>query len=184
MPAQNHKPEFAELVDAHGREMHAFLWRLLRDQNESEDCLQSAFLKAFRAYNRMPAGANYRAWLYKIASNEARTQLRRRAGVPIGLDDDLRAPAATVEDQAERRLRLREVAKAIERLPYKQRAALVLSKYQDLSYADIGEILGTSPEAARANAYQALRKLRGLFREAGAGQVTDQHRARFEEGVR
>ena len=184
MSAQDLKPEFAELVNAHAREIHAFLWRLLRDQSDSEDCLQSVFLNAFRAYGRMPVGANYRAWLYKIASNQARTLLKRRARDPIELADDLASPVPSVENQTERRQRLREVTRAVARLPYKQRAALMLSKYQGLSYAEIGEILGTRPEAARANAYQALRKLRGLFQEAGADQITEWPQPRAQEGAR
>jgi len=100
MSAQDLKPEFAELVNAHAREIHAFLWRLLRDQSDSEDCLQSVFLNAFRAYGRMPVGANYRAWLYTIASNQARTLLKRRARDPIELADDLASPAARFKVKA------------------------------------------------------------------------------------
>jgi len=179
--AQEPQPEFADLVETHAREIHAFVWRLMREDGEAEDVLQSGFLRAFRAYPRLPAGANYRAWLYKIAGNEARTQLGKRARRPAELPDDFPALAPSVEHQAEQRMRLREVAQAVEGLPHKQRSSLILRNYQGLSYAEIGEILELSPEAARANVYQALRKLRDRF-------VTDpaapSARLRIEERVR
>ena len=171
MVIQVPKPEFAGLVEAHSREIHAFIWRLLREDAESEDALQSAFLRAFRAYDRLPGGANYRAWLYKIAGNEARTRLRRRARSPVELSDEFPAAAPSVEHQAELQMRLREVAQAVEGLPHKQRMSLILRKYQGLSYAEISQILEVSPEAARANVFQALRKLQDRFATAASGEI-------------
>ena len=184
MAIQEPKPEFAELVEAHAREIHAFVWRLVREDAESEDVLQSAFLRAFRAYDRLPGGANYRAWLYKIAGNEARTRLRRRARSPVELSDDFPAAAPSVEHQAELQLRLSEVAQAVEKLPHKQRTSLILRKYQGLGYAEIGEILEVSPEAARANVYQALRKLRARFVTAASGDLPAPARSPVEARVR
>jgi len=181
MVAQEPKPEFADLVEAHAREIHAFVWRLLREDAEAEDVLQSAFLRALRAYDRLPRGANYRAWLYKIAGNEARTQLAKRARRPAALPEDFPALAPSVEHQAEQRMRLGEVAQAVEGLPHKQRSSLILRNYQGLSYAEIGEILELSPEAARANVYQALRKLRDRF---VTGPAAPSARSRVEERVR
>ncbi len=184
MASQRPKPEFADLVKAHAREIHAFVWRMLREDAESEDVLQSAFLRALRAYDRLPAGANYRAWLYRIAGNEARTQLRRRGRRPSELTDDYPAPAPSVEHQAELRMRLGEVAQAVEDLPHKQRTSLILRKYQGLSYTEIGEILEISPAAARANVYQALLKLRARFVTVVPRQASPRARAPIEERVR
>ena len=67
------------------------------------------------------------------------------------------------ELQVEWNERLNAVLKAVESLPNRQRAALVMRKYQELSYVEISEILGCSQEAARANVYQALQKLRARY---------------------
>src|ERR1051325_11076075 len=73
------RPDFEALVETHSAEIFAYLWRLLRQTADAEDCLQETFLRAYRAYPRLNGTANYRAWLYKIATNTARTHLKRRA---------------------------------------------------------------------------------------------------------
>jgi RNA polymerase sigma-70 factor (ECF subfamily) len=156
-------PEFAELVGRHSRELYVYLWRMLSDEQDAEDCLQEAFLRAYRAYPRMNAEANFRAWLYRIAGNAARTHLRRRLqrdGREVELVEQAVLAASATEGGLERRERLAAVQAAVQGLPAKQQQSLILRKYQGLSYAEIGAALRTSPEAARANVYQALRKLR------------------------
>ncbi|MGB2896744.1 MAG: sigma factor [Anaerolineales bacterium] len=68
---------FETLVEKHWDEIFAYLWRLIPG-DQAEDCLQETFLRAFRAYERTPPDSNYRAWLYKIATNVARTAHTRR----------------------------------------------------------------------------------------------------------
>jgi len=69
------------------------------------------------------------------------------------------------DDPESVRDQVQAVRRAVQRLPGKQQAALVMRRYQGLSYVDIGMALETTAEAARANVYQALRKLRALFPE-------------------
>ena len=160
------KPSFEEIVDAHAGEIHAFLWRMLQDGPDAEDCLQDSFLKAFLAYDRLDGSANYRAWLYTIAGNTARTRLRGRLRTGVLLREETEDSSPGVEDQIDTHLMLESVRDAVEALPYKQRVSLVLRRYQDLSYEEIAEILDTTGEAARANVYQATRKLRAQFEGA------------------
>jgi RNA polymerase sigma factor (sigma-70 family) len=68
--------------------------------------------------------------------------------------------ASSVAEAFDHRQRLETVAATVEALPPRQRAALLMRKYQDLDYADIAEALGGTQAAARANVYQALKKLR------------------------
>lgn len=162
MPA---KPPFDQLVASHSREIFHYLYRLLGQAQAAEDALQDAFLRALRAYKRLDDQSNTRAWLYRIAGNVARTQLKRdhRARDGHHLHENLPDSSPSVAQQVETRDRLREVSRAIQRLPHNQRSALILRKYQGLSYAEIGLALDCSPESARANVYQALRKLRRTF---------------------
>ncbi len=157
------KPEFEQLVKMHSGEIFAYLWRLLQDNDDAEDCLQDTFLRAYRAYARLPDDANCRAWLYKIASNVAKDQFKRRGRQnhnPLDEENDAPTRDAPVADQVEERLTLKEVHAAVDALPAKQRAALMLRKYQELSYGEIAETLDISEEAARANVYQGLKALR------------------------
>lgn len=161
------KPRFEELVEAHSGELFAYLWRLLGDEAEAQDCLQDSMLRAFRAYERA-APDNLRAWLYKIATNAARTRLAsngRRERRQVALDERLAAGEARVEALALQRIGLAQVRAAVHQLPRQQQAALLLRKYQELEYSEVAAALGCSEQAARAHVYQALKKLRKLFSE-------------------
>ncbi|MBI3761400.1 MAG: sigma-70 family RNA polymerase sigma factor, partial [Chloroflexi bacterium] len=127
-----------------------------------------AFLRAYRAFDRLDSRANHRAWIYRIATNVALTHLKRRArdsARNAPLDPDLLADGPTPGETAVQRETLAAVAAAVERLPAQQRAALILRKYQESSYAEIGEALGCSEDAARANVYQAIKRLRRELEE-------------------
>lgn len=161
--AGSDRPEFAWLVERYGGELFAYLFRQVSSAMDAEDCLQDTFLRAFRAYHRTEAGSNYRAWLYKIATNVARTHYRRRKRQAdheqrLFPDDGSGAPGTA--KIVEERLELARVRAALESLPEKQRTALILRKYHGLRYAEIGAVIGSSADSARANVYQALRSLR------------------------
>jgi RNA polymerase sigma-70 factor (ECF subfamily) len=139
------------------------LWRLARDPADAQDCLQETFLRAYKAYGRLHNTAHLRAWLYRIASNVAFTHLKRRrreAARTHPLDPDRAGSGPGPAEALARSETLRAVAAEVERLPDQQRAALILRKYQELGYAEIAATLGCSEAAARANVYQALKKLR------------------------
>ena len=158
--------EFEALVEAHSGEIFAYVWRLLRDTADAEDCLQETFLRAYRAFSRVKAGSNYRAWLYKIATNTARTHARQRGRISartIDLDPDLEADRSSPADRLEQRQLAEAVTRAVAALPHQQRAALIMRQYQQLGYDEIAAALDCSEEAARANVYQALKKLRAQF---------------------
>lgn len=160
------RPQFETLVDAHSGELFGYLWRMLGDEAEAQDCLQDAFLRAYRAYDRVQ-NTNLRAWLYKIATNSARTQLKRagtRRTRSEPLIEEMASKDKAVDAQVAERLNIAEVKQAVQGLPTRQRAALMMRKYQELDYAEIAAALDCSQDAARANVYQALKKLREIFR--------------------
>jgi RNA polymerase sigma factor (sigma-70 family) len=155
---------FVDLVASHRREILAYLVRLLGHEQDAQDVCQDVLLRACRAFDRLPRDANARAWLYRIATNRALTALaRRRRRRTHQIEVDLDGLAAADSAVPERREQLRAVARAIEHLPGRQRAALVQRRLQGLSYEEIAAILGGTAEAARANVYQAVRKLRVLL---------------------
>lgn len=163
---------FDNLVERYADEIFAYLWRLVQAPQDAEDCLQDAFLRAYRAYPGLSSSPdtagppNHRAWLYRIATNTALTHLKRQARTrahTTDLDPRLAAAVLPVPDLVQNRLHLAEVRQAVESLPAKQRAALLMRKYQDLSYTEIAAALEISESASRANVYQALKKLRAQF---------------------
>jgi RNA polymerase sigma factor (sigma-70 family) len=104
--------------------------------------------------------------LYRIATNTARSQWKRRKRSEIrtiDLDPDRQADEMPVADRVERRALLAAVTRAVEALPDQQRAALIMRKYQELSYVEIAAALECTEATARANVYQAVKKLQTKF---------------------
>ena len=160
---------FEELIERHHDEIFAYAWRLLAGDRSSdrktdaEDLVQEVYLRAYRNFSRLRANTNHRAWLYKIATHCAYNRLRQIQGgrrklaalasvaAAIGSASDISAP----HRQIDRRLRL-----LVNQLPAKQKACVTLRYLQDLDYPEIAQVLGCSLESARANVYQAIRRMR------------------------
>jgi RNA polymerase sigma-70 factor (ECF subfamily) len=160
------KPDFGDLFERYNGEIYAYLWRLFRGDAEAEDCLQEVFLRAFRAYGRLDGDANVRAWLYKIATNTAASFLKKRTRArsrETVVEIETVQGTSSVQRAVELREAVEALAHAVEDLPPQQRSALILRKYQELPYAEIALALECTKDAARANVYQALRKLRARF---------------------
>jgi RNA polymerase sigma-70 factor (ECF subfamily) len=160
------KPDFEALVDRHSSELYGYLWRFTGDEADASDCLQDTYLRAYRAYDRLQDFRNLRAWLYKIATNSARSlyaRNHRRQTEP--LDEPMASKEKAVDVLVLERTQLAEVKEAVMKLPDRQRAALMLRKYQELEYSEIAVALDCSEDSARANVYQALKKLREQFAE-------------------
>jgi RNA polymerase sigma-70 factor (ECF subfamily) len=168
---------FETLIDLYHDEIYGYLWRLLDDAGrinsiiDAQDLTQEVFLRAYRGFERLRPDSNHRAWLYKIATNCAHTAMKsgsRRARLSAGsLDKAREVPAdegLSPYHQVVRDEELTILRRAISALPPKQEAALMLRYVQGLGYPEIAQALGCSEESARANVYQAARRLR---REVG-----------------
>lgn len=154
-----------------------FVYRLVREPALAEELAQEVFLRVFRARRSYRPRAKFTTWLFRIATNVALNALRdgrmRRWGeTSIDAEDagpqvaQLSAPGPTAEQRLLEAERARQIRAAVESLPEKQRLAVLLHKYQDLDYAEIGPILECSESALKSllfRAYEALRvKLRPL----------------------
>ncbi len=165
---------FEILIEQHHDEIYRYLWRLLAGAGsagetlEAQDLAQEVFMRAYRAFDRLPPGSNCRAWLYRIATNCALTALKnghRWARRTTSLPDDDAHPvlvdaAPSPQQQIDHTEVLGTIRDAIISLPDKQRSALVMRYLQEMDYADIAQALGCSVESARANVSQAIRRLR------------------------
>jgi RNA polymerase sigma-70 factor (ECF subfamily) len=164
-------PRFEDLIERHHDEIFSYLWRLLGKQRwsdvgtEVEDVAQEVFLRAYRAFPALRQDSNHRAWLYKIATNCALTQLRRlkrRQDEARSLRDH-----ATCSNSGDHSTLGKPalLPRLLGELPMKQKACITLRYFQDLDYTDIARVLNCSEESARANVYQAIRRLRGALEE-------------------
>ncbi|HEX3218840.1 MAG TPA: sigma-70 family RNA polymerase sigma factor [Candidatus Limnocylindria bacterium] len=157
-------PPFQLLVDRHAGELHRFLAASI-GPDLAEDCLQDTLISALRAYPRLRHGQNLRAWLYTIAHNKATDAVRRMARRPASVELDGmppgREPSHPAHEPADDGLWLR-----VRALPGRQRAAVVHRFVMDLDYRAIGELMGTTEEAARQNVSAGLKRLRKELTDA------------------
>ena len=155
---------FGDVVDAHQAEVLRYLRRLTGDPAEAEDLFQETFLRALPAFDRLRTGSNHRAWIYRIATNaflNHRRRQRRRNEVPLGVE--LAAPGRSPDHQHQARAAATACREAVVALPPKQRAAFVQRNVLGWDYPRIAEVMGCTRAAARANVYQAARRLRRLL---------------------
>jgi RNA polymerase sigma-70 factor (ECF subfamily) len=163
-------PRFEDLIDRHHKEIFSYLWRLLGNARRSdvaldtEDLVQEVYMRAYEAFSSLRPNSNYRAWLYKIATNCAFTKLRQSQTQREKMTMLTNLPRAGDDSSAQKDLQ-RQLRIAVDELPAKQKACITLRYLNDLNYPEIAEVVGCSEVSARANVYQAIQRLRSILKE-------------------
>jgi RNA polymerase sigma factor (sigma-70 family) len=141
----------------------ALATRMLGDRDEASDVAQEAFVRIWKQASRWQRGqARFDTWLHRVALNLCYDRLRRRQDVIS--DDDAPEPvdqAPLPEDQLDESARSERIAAALAALPARQREALVLQYYQELSNGEAAALMGISVEALESLLSRARRTLRG-----------------------
>jgi len=151
-----------------------FLYRMVRDQASAEDLAQEVFLRVYRAREQYEPSAKFTTWMFRIATNLALNAKRdgryRQMEVSIGQpgETDEGHPASVevaddqpgIESELIARDRTAMIRRAIEALPDKQRAAVLLHKYQEMGYDEIAKILQCSESALKSMLFRAYETLR------------------------
>jgi RNA polymerase sigma factor (sigma-70 family) len=149
-------PPFQRFLDGH----RDAVWRFLVSSvggNDAEDCFQETFVAALRAYPRLRADSNLRAWVLTIAHRKALDAHRARARRALPVAD----PAAVDgRPQPSEPLRDEALWDAVGELPARQRSAVLLRYVADLPHREIAAALGCSEEAARRSLHEGLTRLR------------------------
>jgi RNA polymerase sigma factor (sigma-70 family) len=146
-------PPFQSLLDSHAATVYRFLLAQV-GPGDADDCWQETFLAALRAYPSV-RDDNLRSWILTIAHNKAMDAHRGRRRRPTPVAELPDVPGRETAEPAGT-----GVWQLVRGLPEKQRASVVLRYANDLPYAEIGRIAGTSEAAARQNVRQGLQRLR------------------------
>ncbi len=146
--------------------------RMLGDREAAEDIAQEAFVRVYLARDRFRLDSDFRVWLFRIVGNLCRNELRRRGRKPVELAGDIADRAGTLPhaearpDRAAESEQLRAaIQDALQRLPENQRQAVLLRRYEGLSYAEIGQVLGCSEGAVDGLLSRARSSLRDYLAE-------------------
>jgi RNA polymerase sigma factor (sigma-70 family) len=149
------------------RPLQAYLLRHLGNEADALDLVQETFVRLYRARARYRPGARFTTWMFQIALNLARDHARKRARRRTDSLEDapssaagLASPGPAPDLSARQAEEIEAVRAALAALPDELREVLVLFEYEDLSHAEIAEIVGASPKAVETRLYRAREKLR------------------------
>jgi RNA polymerase sigma-70 factor (ECF subfamily) len=152
-----------------------FLFRMVKSREQAEDLAQEVFIRVYRAREDYVPTAKFTTWLFRIATNLALNSLRdhRHQKLEMSIDapltdsdegDERPFEVAdkhpTIEQELVENERKKMIRRAIEKLPEKQRVAVLLHKYQELDYAEIAKILSCSESALKSLLFRAYEVLR------------------------
>ncbi|MDQ1387956.1 MAG: polymerase sigma-70 factor, subfamily [Acidobacteriaceae bacterium] len=167
---------FALLLHRYRTPLVNFLYRMVRNREQAEDLAQEVFIRVYRARADYVPSAKFTTWLFRIATNLALNSVRdtRHQRMEVSLDAPVKVDSEEGDerplDVAEKNPNIEEhlvqeaqrdmIRHAIDKLPEKQRAAVLLHKYQDLDYGEISKILSCSESALKSLLFRAYETLR------------------------
>lgn len=156
---------FTALVIKYREPVYRIARRMLHGHEDASDAAQEVFIRVHRALPRFAGRSQLRTWLFRITVNLCLDFTSRRAKDALtGLGDLVAEPVASAHEgpveAVERRELGETVARAIDALPPRQKAMVVLRVYQDLPYVDIGRIMGCAEGTVKATMFAAFAKLR------------------------
>lgn len=158
---------FRLLMEKYQERLYWHIRRLVLDHDDANDVIQNCFIKVYRHIAKFEGKSALYTWLYRIATNEALTFIRRKGRqAAASLDDEdnplgnqLRADPFFDGDETQLHLQ-----KALNRLPEKQRIVFNLRYFEEMPYQDIANILDTSVGALKASYHHAVKKIESYFR--------------------
>jgi RNA polymerase sigma-70 factor, ECF subfamily len=151
---------FSLLVRRHQKSLLRLSLRFVKDMDTAEDVVQESFIKAYERLHSFEARSTFRSWLFQIAINTAKNKLRDRRDDTTDIENVPLAVAARAETGLLHNAVAELIQKHVEDLPFKQRTALTLRIYEDLSFKEIAEIMECPYDTAKANYRHALMRLR------------------------
>ena len=164
----SHDEAFKLIVKEYKERLYYLIRKIVIDHDDTDDVLQEAFIKIWKNLDKFRGDANLYTWLYRIATNESLTFLRRRKDAKnISMDENpelmnmLESGSSTSHisgDEMQMALQ-----KAVLQLPEKQRIVFNLKYFEFLSYEEISEITDTSVGGLKANYHAAKKKIEDIL---------------------
>jgi RNA polymerase sigma-70 factor, ECF subfamily len=169
---------FEYLVQKYRRPMMNFMFRMAHSSAAAEDLAQEVFLRVYRSRESYEASAKFTTWLYRIATNlavnHARDTRHERPENTVSLDEpdeesgrtlDLPDRGPSAEETMVQRERVAAIRRRVQALPERQRIAVVMHKYQQMEYRQIGDVLQLSESATKSLLFRAYETLREQLKE-------------------
>ncbi|MGE5603091.1 MAG: RNA polymerase sigma factor [Nitrososphaerales archaeon] len=176
---------FTILVQTYQTPIYNLCYRMLGEADQAQDATQETFLRAYTQFHRYDPERPFKTWLFSIASHFCIDRLRRRRVTWLDIDDEplsghpaLREKRVGPEDAALQGERASDVQALLETLPPKDRAAVVMLYWYDLSYQEIAEATGTTVSAVKSRLHRARAAMADTLQAKDARDRAPQRRAR------
>ena len=169
---------FEYLMNKYRRPIVHFMYRMVHNQAVAEEMAQEVFLRVYRARETYRAEARFTTWLYRIATNlavnHARDTRNERIAAKVQLDEpdpetgsyhDVADSTPTIEADLLRDERMKAIKAHVMALPERQRTAVLMHKYQEMDYKQIGAVLKLSESATKSLLFRAYQTLRERLKE-------------------
>jgi RNA polymerase sigma-70 factor (ECF subfamily) len=160
--AEGDSHSFEEIFARWAPRLHGYFLRVTGTSGEADDLLQATFLKVHRGRKSFRPEMGLRGWLFTIAARVRTDEVRRRSRHASGADPVRAHEIAAPEepDPAVSRERVSAVRAALAGLPDSQREVIYLHRFEQMSFAEIADVLGTSEGAVKLRAFRGYEKLR------------------------
>lgn len=166
---------FHTLLDRHRNSLIRFLYRMVQDSGTAEDLAQEVFLRIYRSRTNYEVTARFTTWMFRIATHVALNWLRDQKHVRRQTELEAERDFADLHPSTEQRLvqnvRVNEIRTAIRNLPAKQRAAVLMHKYEGMDYSQIAGVLECSESAVKSLLFRAYESLRAKLAHLVRGEI-------------
>ncbi len=164
--ARGNLAAMSEIYDRRHRSLFRFFFRLTGRQTTSEDLVHEVFLRMIRYRHTYQSGEGFEAWMYRIARNAFADQTKKhRLETPAedGLFDAIDSGRPTAFETLSKQQDLALLYKAMRELPDDKRELLVLSRFQGLTYEQIGQIVGAEAGTVKVRVFRAMKEMGRIF---------------------
>ena len=151
---------FALLVRQYQEQLYWHIRRMVTFHEDADDVLQNTFIKIYKGINKFNADSKLYTWMYRIATNESLNFLKKKSRFRSDSDGLIALEERLVADAYfDEQIAYVELQKAISLLPDKQKAVFNMRYFEELTYKDMSEVLGTSTGALKASYHHAVKKV-------------------------
>ena len=160
---------FNYIVLKYQKKVYRIIRRIVLNHDDTNDILQEVFIKLYNSMSEYRRESRFFTYLYRIAVNHSLNHIRKakkNKAYIVQINDDIHDLSSTnpgIEEELEKKEKIKIVEKALKSLPEKQRLVFILRFYDNLSYEEIGEILNISKGGLKANYFHAVKKIQKII---------------------
>jgi RNA polymerase sigma factor (sigma-70 family) len=166
------------LFERHSRALFGFLFHMTGRREMSEDLVQNVFYRMLKYRHNFTADSHFTGWMYHIARNELKDVAKKRGATEnyeqLNDHEERISDGELVDQRLEKKEAHMALDKAILRLNAGDREILILSRFQELKYAEIGDLIGITPGAVKVRVHRAMQELKRIYLQTERKQKHDE----------